>query len=113
MVPAAAQTIQYALYATIERGGKIIWTGALASGEKWMCHSLANLEHHHFKHAEHCRPGDVHIHFFGADMFSFKDRLRLEEGDVMTIAFEGFGRPLRNPLLISRARNELVTVKAL
>ena len=99
--------------ATIERGGKIIWTGALASGEKWMCHSLANLEHHHFKHAEHCRPGDVHVHFFGADMFSFKDRLRLEDGDVMAVSFRGFGRPLRNPIRIDRSEEKLVTVKVL
>ena len=78
-----------------------------------MCHSLANLEHHHFKYAEHRRPGDLHIHFFGADMFSFKDRLRLEDGDVMSISFEGFGRPLRNTIRINRFREEVVAVKAL
>jgi hypothetical protein len=78
-----------------------------------MCHSLANLEHHHFKHAEHRRAGDAHVHFFGADMFSFKDRLRLEEGDIMVIAFTGMGRPLRNPLAVSQKKDELVTVKAL
>jgi hypothetical protein len=99
--------------ATIERADKIIWTAALASGEKWMCHSLANLEHHHFKHAEHRRAGDVHVHFFGADMFSFKDRLRLEDGDVMTVSFRGFGRPLRNPIHIDRSPQTLVTVKPL
>jgi hypothetical protein len=98
---------------TIERDGKIIWQAAQASGERWMCHSLANLEHHHFKHAEHRRPGDVHIHFFGADMFSFKDRLRLEDGDFMSIAFEGFGRPLRNPLRIDRSQQNVVSVKPL
>jgi hypothetical protein len=99
--------------ATIERGGKILWQAAQASGEQRMCHSLANLEHHHFKHAEHRRPGDVHIHFFGADMFSFKDRLRLEDGDVMSIAFEGFGRPLRNPIRIDRLKESLVAVRSL
>jgi hypothetical protein len=87
----------------IERGGKVVWEAAQASGERWMCHSLANLEHHHFKHAEHRRPGDVHIHFLGADMFSFKDRLQLEDGDLMMISFEGFGRPLRNPIRIDRS----------
>ena len=99
--------------ATIERAGKIIWTGALASGEKWMCHTLPNLEHHHFKHAEHRRAGDVHVHFFGADMFSFKDRLRLQDGDVMTLTFRGFGRALRNPIRIDRSEQKLVVVKAL
>jgi hypothetical protein len=78
-----------------------------------MCHSLANLEHHHFKHAEHRRPGDVHIHFFGADMFSFKDRLKLEDGDVVEIVFEGFGRPLRNPIWIDRAEQQVLEVKPL
>jgi len=78
-----------------------------------MCHSVNNLEHHHFKHAEHRRPGDVHIHFFGADMFSFKDRLRLEDGDVMSIAFEGFGRPLRNPIRVDDSDEKLVVAKSL
>jgi hypothetical protein len=97
----------------IERDGKVIWRAAQATGEQRMCHSLANLEHHHFKYAEHRRPGDIHIHFFGADMFSFKDRLRLETGDVMLISFEGFGRPLRNPLQIDGSPDELVAVKPL
>jgi hypothetical protein len=78
-----------------------------------MCHSLSNLEHHHFKHAAHRRPGDIHVHFLGADMFSFKDRLRLEDGDVMEISFSGFGRPLRNPIQIDRAKQELISVKTL
>src|SRR5207237_2589632 len=34
---------------TVERNGETIWKGELASGEKWMCHTLGNLEHHHFK----------------------------------------------------------------
>jgi hypothetical protein len=99
--------------ATIERGEKVIWQAAQATGEQRMCHSVANLEHHHFKHDEHRRPGDLHIHFFGADMFSFKDRLRLENGDVMAIAFEGFGRPLRNPIRVDKSGETLVTVRPL
>jgi hypothetical protein len=98
---------------TIERGGKVIWQAAQATGEQRMCHSVNNLEHHHFKHSEHRRPGDVHIHFFGADMFSFKDRLRLEGGDVMSIAFEGFGRPLRNPIRVDNSDEKLVVAKSL
>ena len=98
---------------TIERDGKVIWQAAQATGEQRMCHSVTNLEHHHFKHAEHRRPGDVHIHFFGADMFSFKDRLRLEDGDVMSIAFEGFGRALRNPIRVDHSAEKLVVGKIL
>ena len=97
----------------VERDGKAVWEAPLASGEKWMCHSLANMEHHHFKHAEHRRGGDLHIHFFGADMFSFKDRLKLEDGDVMQISFQNFGRPLRNPIRINRAAPTFVSVKTL
>src|SRR3954463_1414434 len=99
--------------ASIKRGGEIIWQAAQASGERRMCHSLANLEHHHFKHAEHRRPGDVHIHFFGADMFSFKDRLRLEDGDEIVISFEGFGRPLQNKIRVERGPEEFVGVRSL
>jgi hypothetical protein len=98
---------------TIERDGKIIWQATQATGEQRMCHSVANLEHHHFKHAEHRRPGDVHVHFFGADMFSFKDRLRLEDGDVMSIVFDGFGRPLRNPIRVDSSQESLVVVTSL
>ena len=47
-----------------------------------MCHSLANLEHHHFKYMAHRRPGDVHIHFFGADSFSFGAGIELREDFV-------------------------------
>ncbi len=99
--------------AAVERGGNIVWQAPQASGERRMCHSLANLEHHHFKHAEHRRPRDMHIHFFGADMFSFKDRLRLEDGDVIEISFTGFGRPLRNPIRVERADQQLVVVQSL
>jgi hypothetical protein len=98
---------------TIQRDGNVIWQATQASGEQRMCHSLVNLEHHHFKHAEHRRPGDVHIHFFGADAFSFKDHLRLQDGDVMAISFEGFGRPLRNPIRIDRSEQTLVGVNSL
>jgi hypothetical protein len=83
---------------TIERGSHVVWTRSIASGEQTMSHTLANLEHHHFKFEEHRRPGDVHVHFFGADAFSFGDGIHLEPGDVMQVHFEGFGRPLRNPL---------------
>lgn len=97
----------------IERRGKTIWQGELASGERWMCHTLANLEHHHFKSAFHRNPGDAHVHFLGADAFSFRDSLRLEDGDEMVIAYDGFGRPLRNPIRIDRSPHVHTTVKTL
>lgn len=97
----------------IERGGAVIWERAIRSGEKNMCHSLANMEHHHFKYPEHRQPGDVHVHFFGADAFSFGDGLRLEDGDVMEVSFFGFGRALRNPVRIDRGAVPLFTAEPL
>ena len=83
---------------TIERGGAAIWTKEIKTGDAAMCHTLANMEHHHFKHAAHRRAGDVHVHYFGTSAFSFGEGLTLEEGDVMQVEFTGFGRPLRNPV---------------
>lgn len=100
-------------HATIERAGKTIWAAPLASGEEHMCHSLANMEHHHFKHAFHRRAGDAHVYFFGADRFSFKDKIKLEEGDIMQVAFADMGRPLRNSIHIDRGGPELVKVRSL
>ena len=97
----------------IERAGETIWSQPIVSGEAEMCHSLANLEHHHFKFDVHRRPGDVHVHFFGACSLSFGAGIRLENGDVMQIAFEGFGRPLRNPLRIEPGPAPVVAVKPL
>ena len=78
-----------------------------------MSHNLANIEHHHFKFEGHRRPGDVHVHFFGADAFSFGEGIRLEDGDVMQVRFDGFGRALRNPLQQSGAADNLIRVEAL
>jgi len=98
---------------TIERDDRVLWSRAIHSGESAMSHSLANLEHHHFKFDLHRRPGDIHIHFFGADAFSFGEGVRLEPGDVMQVHFEGFGRPLRNPLERVPFRQRLVRVRTL
>jgi hypothetical protein len=84
--------------ATIERAGQVSWSKPLSTGEAAMCHSLANIEHHHFKFEAHRRPGDVHVHFYGAHSLSFGDGVELADGDVMVIQFDGFGRALRNPL---------------
>ena len=97
----------------ILRRGKVIWKQEFATGEKNMSHSLANLEHHHFKYAAHRRPGDVHIHFFGADAFSFGAGIELADGDVMELELAGFGRALRNPLRIDRSKPGLIRVQGI
>ena len=78
-----------------------------------MCHSLTNIEHHHFKFEWHRRPGDMHIHFYGADAFSFGAGVTLNEGDVMKVQFDGFGRALCNPLKVDAAADAVVAVQAL
>jgi hypothetical protein len=82
----------------IERAGETLWHKSIASGEQNMCHSLANLEHHHFKFAGHRQPGSVHVHFFGANALSFGEGIVLHDGDIVEVRFDGFGRPLRNPI---------------
>ena len=96
----------------IERAGTTVWSARVATGEKYMCHSLANLEHHHFKYAQHRRPGDVHVHFFGADAFSFGEGFELLDGDIVEISFDGLGRPLRNPICFDQQPERFVRVSA-
>jgi hypothetical protein len=97
----------------IERGGATLWSKAVLTGEAEMCHSLRNVEHHHFKFAHHRRPGDVHVHYYGACSLSFADGVSLADGDVMVISFDGFGRPLRNPLRADPSPDVPVVVRSL
>ncbi len=97
----------------IERGTSTLWSKTFRSGESEMCHSLQNIEHHHFKFAQHRRPGDVHIHFFGTDCLSFSDGIRLQDGDAMEVSAGGFGRALRNPVHVETTPATLVRVISL
>ena len=97
----------------IERAGARVWERTIASGEAEMSHSLANIEHHHFKFTAHRRSGDVHVHFFGAHSLSFGAGVALLDGDVACVRFDGFGRPLRNVITVDRAENRLISVRAL
>ena len=94
----------------IERDGVPLWTKPILTGDAAMSHSLANMEHHHFKHTAHRRPGDIHLHFFGAAALSFGDGVELIDGDIMQISFAGFGRPLRNPVRIEQSTESPVNV---
>ncbi len=82
----------------ILRKGETIWEKPFLSGEANMSHSIANLEHHHFKYDLFRQPGDVHVHFFGTATLSFADGVRAEQGDVWRISAEAFGLPLENTL---------------
>lgn len=82
----------------IVRDGETLWEKPFLTGEANMAHSLANLEHHHFKYQGFRRPGDVHVHFFGTATLSFADGVQTRDGDRFEIALPAFGRTLRNPL---------------
>ncbi|GAC1418084.1 MAG: GguC family protein [Acidobacteriaceae bacterium] len=97
----------------IERGGSILWQTAIASGEENMAHSLANLEHHHFKFEGHRQPGGVHVHFFGADALSFGSGIALRTGDITEVHFRGFGRALRNSIHEETKSTKPVRVRTL
>lgn len=96
--------------ARIYRGGAVLWEKPIRTGEENMCHSVENMEHHHFKFPLHRRPNDVHIHFFGASAFSFGDKVHLTAGDVMEVSYQGFGRPLRNPVTVQAGPAQLARV---
>ncbi|HVZ99321.1 MAG TPA: AraD1 family protein [Caulobacterales bacterium] len=96
----------------IRRGNQIVWEKPFLSGEAHMCHSIANLEHHHFKYAPFRRPGDVHVHFFGTATLSFSDGVRAEPGDIFEIEAEPFLLPLRNALAVA-AEEAPVIVRSL
>jgi hypothetical protein len=87
----------------ILREGAVLWEKPFLTGEANMCHSLENLEYHHFKYAAHRRPGDVHLHFFGTATLSFADGIRTQPGDVFEIDLPALGAPLRNVLQVARA----------
>ncbi|MPT47999.1 MAG: FAH family protein [Sphingobium sp.] len=93
------------------RNGETIWEKPFLSGEDNMSHSIANLEHHHFKYDLFRRAGDVHVHFFGTATLSFADGVQTQEGDVFEISAAPFTLPVRNAL--TRAAAAPATVKAL
>jgi hypothetical protein len=100
-------------HSRIRRAGKVIWEQPFLTGEANMSHTLANLEHHHFKYAAHRRPGDVHLHFFGTATLSFADGVRALPGDVFEIDLPDLGAPLVNPLGLDDARWAPGSVRAL
>jgi hypothetical protein len=97
----------------ILRGGEELWSAPFLTGEENMTHTIANIEHHHFKYLAFRRPGDVHCHYFGTATLSFAAGIQVQDGDIFEISAPGFGRPLRNPLQASSEENRLVTTRVL
>jgi hypothetical protein len=82
----------------IIRGATVVWEKPFHSGEANMSHSIANLEHHHFKNRLFRRPGLGHVHFFGTATLSCADGLETCAGDVFEISADPFALPLTNSL---------------
>lgn len=93
----------------IHRNGQVLWEKPFLSGEANMCHSIANLEAHHFKYPQFRRPGDVHVHFFGTATLSCADDVITRDGDIFEIEVADFGPTLRNPLVHTRAESVAVS----
>lgn len=87
----------------ILRDGGVLWEKPFVSGEAHMCHSLENLEYHHFKYRQFLKPGDVHVHFFGTATLSFADQIATRAGDIFEIESPAFGAALRNTVGAAQA----------
>jgi len=80
----------------IERAGAALWSRDFRAGESHMHYPLARIEQNLFRYDAHRRPGDAFVHYLGAAVPPFEDGSVLKDGDAVTIAFTGFGKPLRN-----------------
>ena len=96
----------------LARDGAVIWSQRFKTGEANMTHSLANMEHHHFKYPAFRRPGDLHCHFLGTAALSFAAGVAAQTGDRFEIESATFGRPLRNELG-PREEDQLISVTPL
>ena len=94
----------------IVRDGATIWQDRFATGEVNMTHSIANMEHHHFKFPGFRRPGDVHCHFLGTATLSFAAGIAAQTGDRFEIESPTFGRALRNQLAAPGTDDQIVAV---
>jgi hypothetical protein len=83
----------------IRRAGAVVWEKPFLTGESNMSHTIANLEHHHFKYSLFRHPGDVHVHFFGTATASFADGFETQADDVFEIEAHPFTLALRNNLV--------------
>ncbi|MBX3052147.1 MAG: hypothetical protein KF753_11765 [Caldilineaceae bacterium] len=97
----------------ILRDGAELWAAPFLTGEANMTHTLANIEHHHFKYPLFRRPGDVHCHYFGTATLSFAAGVTTQDGDIFEISAPGFGRPLQNRLVVSEDADALVAIRTL
>lgn len=94
------------------RDGAVLWEEEFLSGEKYMSHSIANLEHYHFRYSMFRRPGDLHAYFFGAAVMSFAAGIQTQAGDEYEVEAPLFGQALRNRM-VAEPDAGIATVRAL
>ena len=99
-------------HSRILRNGKVLWESEVLLGEANMSHSIANLEHFHFRYRMFRRPGDLHAYFMGAAVLSYADGVKTQPGDTFEIDVPVFGHPLRNRMELEPDEG-LVTVTPL
>jgi hypothetical protein len=96
---------------SIIRNDNTLWEKEIKTGEAHMSHSLENLEYHHFKYSNHRIAGQAHIHFFGADAFSFGAGIMLQNDDIMMVEWKDMGRALMNRLLKIEASEKSLKIR--
>ena len=72
------------------RGHAVVSEAPFLAGEDHMAHSIANLEHHHFRHEQFRRAGDVHVHLFDTGTAA---AIRMQPHDGIGIAAGPFRYP--------------------
>ena len=84
--------------ARVIRAGREVWSQAISAGDAPLALALASVEPDHFRCAGHRRPGCTHVLFFGAKLLGAVDRPTLEDGDEVTVEWNGFGHGLRTTI---------------
>ena len=76
------------------RTRKEIWSSEIQTGEKNMAHIGKSRVSSFQISVITVIPLQAHVHFFGADAFSFGDGIKLETAMMMQVHWEGMGRAL-------------------
>ncbi|MBV8845041.1 MAG: hypothetical protein JO307_19720 [Bryobacterales bacterium] len=71
--------------------GRETWSRKVCTGGVSLPLALVAVESEHFQNADHRRPGDTHVHFFGEKLFGAADCPPVHENDEVTVEFNGFG----------------------
>ncbi len=84
------------------RAGREVRSEAISGGEAPLLLALAAIEPDLFESADLRRPGDAHVHFFGARLWGGRSCLAAENGDEAVVEFQSLGKALRNPIRIEQ-----------